>query len=320
MKRSRAEEEALKALYPQPDDRRRELYQNAEPALREKLDWIQAWWEREYRHHALSLYELGRQCKVVYDDVSKRRGRRYGAEAVDVIEEYFQLDEGLIYRALRLANAFSEQEIQEATSHPKADGEPVSTRDLLILARVEDRALRKELLAQAIAKAWRAADLAEAVDRAVGKEETEKPDGRGRPLAKPRNFDDVVRQQEQAAKNFVNRTVHVWERPEHSLLAKAADLATDEYTEERAGKLKAHAELMDQLAQEARERADEARHVYEQFTAILSQRQKSSSEADEQKETDLPPPLGPRLPGSRSKGKATRRKRKANESGNEGGS
>ena len=52
MKRSRAEEEALKALYPQPDDRRRELYQNEEPALREKLDWIQAWWEEEARLRA----------------------------------------------------------------------------------------------------------------------------------------------------------------------------------------------------------------------------------------------------------------------------
>jgi hypothetical protein len=38
MTRSRADEEALKMLYPHPDDRRAELCQNAGPLLREKLD------------------------------------------------------------------------------------------------------------------------------------------------------------------------------------------------------------------------------------------------------------------------------------------
>jgi hypothetical protein len=40
MKRSRADEEALKMHYPQPNDRRAELYQNAEPPLQAELDWI----------------------------------------------------------------------------------------------------------------------------------------------------------------------------------------------------------------------------------------------------------------------------------------
>jgi hypothetical protein len=252
--------------------------------------------------------------------VNKRRGRRYGAEAVDVIEEYFGFSEGLVYRALRLANTFSEQEMQEATSRPKADGEPVSVRDLLLLARVEDRALRRELLAQALAQGWRAAELGEAVDRAVGREEPEKPDGRGRPLAKPRNFDDVVRQQEQAARGFVERAVNVWEKPEHSLLAKAADLATDEYTEERADRLRAHAELMDRLAQEARERADEARQVYERFAEVLASRQEPDSGDEPQEEVELPPPLGPTLPVVRGRRKGAPGQRKATGSGDDAGS
>ena len=45
-----------------------------------------------------------------------------------------------------------------------------------------------------------------------------------------------------------------------------------------------------------------------------------SYEADAQEEKDVPPPLGPRLPGSRSKGKATRGKRKVDGSGNDAAS
>lgn len=288
MQRNRRDEEAYKMNYPQPGDRRAELYHSADQALREKLDGIQAWLEREYRHHALALYELGRQCQEVYDDVSERQGRRYGAGAVDVIEAYFNLQAGLIYRALRLANAYSEQEIREATAHPKQNGEPVSVQDLLVLARVEDPALRQGLLAQALAQGWRSDELADAVVRAIGKERALAVDGRGRPLAVPRTFDGVLRQQERAAKDFVNRAVNVWEKPDHSLLTKAAVMAIDDYTEERAARLRAHAELMDQLAQEARERAEEARQVYEQFVTILAGRRQRGSQDDVREEQPLP--------------------------------
>jgi hypothetical protein len=318
MKRTRAEQEALKILYPNPGDKREELYLNAKPALQKKLAWIQGWWERHYRHDVLSLYDLGRECKEVYDDVQHRGGRRYGSGAVTVIKEYFQLDDGLIYRGLRLANTYFEEEIKEATAHPKADGEPVSTHDLLILARVKDPALRKNLLDQAVGQGWRSWDLDEAVTKAVGKEEVEKADDRGRPLAQPRSFDDVIRQQERVAKDFVNRTVNVWEKPGSSLEGMAVVMAADDYTEERAEMLKSHAELLDRLAQEARERAEEARQVYERFVEILAGRLKASGEEEE--EEVPPPPLGPTLPIVLPPGKRGRRKQKADGSDSGAGS
>jgi hypothetical protein len=315
MNRSRADEAALKALYPQPGDRRAELYQNAGQALREKLDRMQSLLEGLHQHYARALYELGRQVKEISDDVERRHGRKYGAGAMDVIQEYFGFDDdGMIYRASRLARTFSEQEIQEATARPKENGEPVSVRDLLVLARVKDPALRQNLLAQAIAQGWSSGELGDAVDELIGEEEPEKADGRGRPLAKPRNFDDVLRQQGRVARDSVTRAERVWTQPGSSVQGMAVDLPTDEVTEERAQRLKAHTELLDRLAQEARARADEARQVYERFVQVLASRPSPSPGDEAREEENLPPPLGPRLPFVRPKGKATRGTRKAKDS------
>jgi hypothetical protein len=266
-------------------------------------DWIQSWWERTSRHTLLSFYDLGKRLKAIRDDTYKRAGRRYGVHGIETIEEYFGWDEGYIRRALSIADAFTEDEIKEYAGQHTADGEPVSVRHLLILSRVDDKALRRDLLARTVAEGWRSWELDEAVEKAVGGPSPPRVDGRGRPLAEPRNFDDVLRQQERAAKDFVNRAVNVWEKPGSSLESKAVELTTDEYTEERAAKLKAHAELLDRLAQEARERADEARQVYERFAEVLAVRQQAGSKDEAQEEEPLPPPLGPGLPVRRGKGK-----------------
>ena len=159
MKRSRAEEEALKLLYPGPGDRRAELYQNAEPPLQQELDWIQSWWDRYSRHTILSFYELGKRLKAVRDEVEKRAGGRYGVHAIETIEEYFGWDEGYIRRALALAEAFTDEEIKEYAGQRTEDGEPVSVGHLLILARVAGREQRRELLARTVAEGWRREDL-----------------------------------------------------------------------------------------------------------------------------------------------------------------
>lgn len=204
-KRSRAEEEALKMLYPEPNDRRAELRQNAEPALQEELDRIQSWLEENSRRSISSFYELGKRLQMIRNEAHKRTGGRYGAYAIEIIEEYFGWSEGYIRNALETADSFTEDEIQEYSSMQTADGEPVSVRHLLILSRVKDRKKRQDLIAQTTAAGWRSWELGEAVDKAVAKPPRPEIDGRGRPLAAPRNFDDLLHQQERAAKDFVNR-------------------------------------------------------------------------------------------------------------------
>jgi hypothetical protein len=118
----------------------------------------------------------------------------------------------------------------------------------------------------------------------------------------------------------VERAVQVWEQPGSSLQGLAGDLATDQYTEERATKLRAHADLLDRLAQEARERAEEARHVYERFAAILAGRQQPPGDDVAPEEEAVPPQPWPTLPAVRAKGKAPRGKRGARGTGQDSAS
>src|SRR4051794_35333046 len=97
-------------------ERREALMEEAPAALREKLQWIQTWFDEDWRRNILSRYELALRVSEIYDDVTDNNGGRYGSGAVEVIKTCFRWDDGVIYQALRLVEAFIGSEESNARS------------------------------------------------------------------------------------------------------------------------------------------------------------------------------------------------------------
>jgi hypothetical protein len=136
---------------------------------------------------------------------------------------------------------------------------------------VDDERHREKLLSSAVKEGWTTRKLNNAVEVVARPEPVKAEDRRGRPFARPRDFDAVLDQQAHFAEDFLNRDEQVWSHAEYSLTAKTENLDTAEFTRERANRLKQHAEQMSLLAQKAKERADEASRVHALFTKVLKE-------------------------------------------------
>jgi hypothetical protein len=149
-------------------------------------------------------------------------------------------------------------------------GNPLTYTHVVELARIEDETRREKILKQAVKEGWTTRKLTKVIQ--AGPSQQDKPeDHRGRPLAKPRDFDAVLDQQASFIKDFLSRNDQVWSHEEHFLSAKVEDLTGDQFTQERANRLKQHADQMNLLAQKAKERADEALGVHKLFVQVLRQ-------------------------------------------------
>ena len=89
------------------------------------------------------------------------------------------------------------------------NGQLLSFSHVMQVLSVVDREKRKELIDQAVAKSWTCDQLAFEIAPEL---KPKKPinDGRGRPLAIPRNFDAVLAQMEAFADDFLNRAEKVF--------------------------------------------------------------------------------------------------------------
>src|SRR5262245_18211991 len=90
-------------------ERRERILSEATEELRTKLEWIQSWFETEWRRAILVRYDLAVQGQEVYEHVHEPRGRRAASGAVDARAQYFGWDEGFIYDCLRVARAFTRE-------------------------------------------------------------------------------------------------------------------------------------------------------------------------------------------------------------------
>jgi hypothetical protein len=246
------------------------LYESP-PPLREKIDWIRRTFEDEWRRSVVSRYQVAVVIREIYDDVTENKGSVYGARAVEAIQQAFGWDDGVIYQALHVADAFTPGQIEEITRMRLPGGRPLSYGHVVSLASVEDGAQREKLLRRAVREGWTARRLANAAAPPAAPQTAKQEDRRGRPVARPRDFDGVLDQQAHLAEDFLNRNDQVWSHPNHSLSAKADDLDTADFSQERADRLKRLAERMHLLAERAKERAEEATRLQALFVQVLQE-------------------------------------------------
>jgi hypothetical protein len=172
----------------------------------------------------------------------------------------------VVYNALKVARCFSREQIDAICQRATEEGHPVSYRELIQLTAVSDTTKRQQLLQQAMTEDWTAEKVAHEIRREKGAQEPGESDGRGRPYGTPKNFDDVVFQEERSARDFLERDKQVWQQPGQSLSDKGLNLCQADYTAERVSRLKALADLLSQLAEAAQKRAEEARLIHEDFS------------------------------------------------------
>jgi hypothetical protein len=246
--------------------------QQAPPILAKKIDFIRNVFEDEWRRSLVGRYQVAVIIKEIYDDVNDNNGAVYGAKAVEVLKDLFGWDKFVIYQAIHVAETFTPEQIEEMASLRTPLGKPVSYSHVMALATVEDDRQREELLKNAVKEGWSAQKLTNAVALSRPQDPDKVVDRRGRPLAKPKDFDAVLNQQELFAKDFLSRNLDVWSDPKHSLSAKADELENSHISQERVERLKRHGELMDELSRRAKERANEAMGVHRLFQQVLKER------------------------------------------------
>src|SRR4051812_42532020 len=91
-------------------DRVRSILDESPPALRQKVEWIRNAFEDEHRRSIVFRYQVAVVIREIYDDVNDGNGSVYGARAVEVIKKAFGWDDGVIYQALHVADAFTPEE------------------------------------------------------------------------------------------------------------------------------------------------------------------------------------------------------------------
>src|SRR4051812_3369270 len=91
-------------------DRAERILQDSPPTLREKINWIRNYFEDEWRRSILGRYQVAVILREIYDDVTEHNGAVYGAKAVEAIKDMFGWDNGIVYQALNVADAFTPEQ------------------------------------------------------------------------------------------------------------------------------------------------------------------------------------------------------------------
>jgi hypothetical protein len=240
------------------------------PALRERIDEIKGWLTNESRRSLLAHYHLGRIVREVYDDDEKYWvDQRYGQMSMRKLCHALPLSASLLYEALRVAQVFTEEEVDRLAQVQTTSGRLLSWTHLHLLATLgEDR--RDGMLARVVREDLTADQLAAEIRRQVGK-----ANGRGRKPVPPRNLGGVIDQQAACADRFLERAP-LW-ADEHSLLERVQSLPREGHTEEMAERLRAHRDRLWQLAREATARAQEADRAYETFCKALARAKEAAA-------------------------------------------
>lgn len=188
------------------DIRQEEILRDAPQNLREKLEWIRDWVEDEWKRSVLGRYQIACTIREIYDDVNEQHGGRYGARAVEMIKAFFEWNNNDIYDALQVAEAFTQEEVEAISQRRLLGGSLVSYSHLVALAEEENEDNRRLLLERTVNQNWSSKQLTNAVKRLAEPTRASKGiDRRGRPVAKPKDFDGVLDQQGSFAEDFFKR-------------------------------------------------------------------------------------------------------------------
>jgi hypothetical protein len=219
-------------------------------------------------------YRCAELLKQVEDD-RLSGGAVYGKKAAQMIRKFFGWRQEEFDAAMRMAIAFTREEIKQLGSVQTGAGQPFHYYHADLLARVYDRAAKRQLLQSLLTENWSTMELDRRVNE-VNKEIRKQSDFRGRTLSIPRTVEAVIEQQNDLAQEFLIRSEKVWRQPAHSLLSKARDLTPAECSAQLVERVNAHAGRLGELARDAQLHQAEALQACELLTEKLARNQPGS--------------------------------------------
>lgn len=249
-------------------DAREQALEEANPALRSKIDWIMDWQKRQGAASILGRWDLGEEIDEIWKDL-KRGGHVYGRNSKRVIALFMKEDPSIVNMAHKLYTTFPDHKrLVEITEMRMQDGKTyLSYSHIRQLLAVRDPQRRQELLNRCLEECWTSSELGAAVQTDNGGKQTNNPNGRG--IAVPKDAETVIGQMIDFADDFESRNIKVWKDPRHSVAAQVERLEPIQYTETLAKQLGELAHRMRLLANEANARAEEAERKYEEVTRVL---------------------------------------------------
>lgn len=247
---------------------RDEAFNKANPALREKIDWVIDWQKTEAARGIMGRWELGKEIDEIIVDETENQGRRFGAKSKSTIALFMSEDPSVIVMAHKVFCTWPDRKkLAEITEMTMMDQRThLSYSHIRQLVAIKDETIRMKLLNACLLNCWTSAELGLAVQKANGGKQTNNPNGRA---TMPKDAQTVIGQMIDFADDFDSRNVRVWRDAKHSLSAQVDKLKPIEYTEDLARKLGELAHRMRQLADEATLRAEEAEAKYDQVNKTL---------------------------------------------------
>lgn len=255
-------------LKPTIAETRTRIWEKANPKLREEIEWFKNEFERIARDSLRWHYAIGLRFRKIYDD--EKSGRRtYGLSAVKRIAAYFQLDVTVLYHCLKLANEFTQAEFDKLCELRMSNGQPISYSHALLFSSVKAPE-RQRIIDSSVAQSWTCERILQEIEP-ESKKNKPPNDGRGRPLAIPRDLDSMLNQIGSFADDFLERATRVWESEDNSLSVKYGELSPDEHTSERAQRAKVVVDKLEKLANSAKRLRDTVQLVQNKFLKSLEQ-------------------------------------------------
>lgn len=257
-------------------EKQKELLDAANPALRNKIDWVISWYKKDSRNSLMSRWDLGVQINEVLED-NKSGSKKYGPKAINTISIFAGEAESSLYVCANLAATYSKVQMEEISEMVMADDiTPLSFGHMRAIIFIDSSAERQKAINLTLENCWTCAQLAKYIAKKVNKVSSGN-NPNGRPVSKPKTLNAVIDQQLSFADDYEKRDTQVWSDPKFSVDGYMEELDTEAYTEELADKLSELAYRMRQLADNAADKADEYERKYEEVRKALDTRYKDGA-------------------------------------------
>jgi len=131
------------------------VYEKMTPELRKLAEKLAGMLAREAYGHLLIRYDMGVYiAKVIAEEA------RYGANAVEQLATFLKMHPNDLYDMRNVTIVFTREQVQALSGRRMADGNHLSYRHLVVLAKVKNKNDRQRLLKATIEHGWSASQLA----------------------------------------------------------------------------------------------------------------------------------------------------------------
>jgi hypothetical protein len=260
-------------------ERRDAFLRTSSHEVRQHVRRVRDWFAAADRATLLGRYDLGREVKALHDEIVKKKGAgSYGMRFITGLCELFGWNKGVVYGALTIVENFTLDQITALCDRPMANGRLVPYGHLLALAKVSAKKTRDSLLNKTIDQSLSRDELDDAIRQATTGQKKEET--RGRPLNAPKDLRGLLRQQEVAASEFVQRATKVWAEQSNSFMGQVERLPEHQVTEEQVKILREHAANLRKLVDSANEQAAEAERAADYLQAKVTAAQEGNAASE----------------------------------------